>query len=135
MGHVDLLHLLQLSMIHLNAAAIGEIQRMQLKHPQPPAFFRLSVQAGGCADLSYVLELTEALTPTDRVFNCEGIQVAVDAQSWPYLAGLSLDYAEDLMGGGFRFHNPNATSSCGCGNSFTVDPTMLPVSQLQEFEI
>lgn len=123
------------SMIHLNAAAICEIQRMQLKHPQPPAFFRLSVQAGGCADLAYQLELTETAAPTDRILNCQGIQVVVDAQSWPYVVGLSLDYSEDLMGGGFRFHNPNATSSCGCGNSFAVDPTMLPVGQHQEFEI
>jgi iron-sulfur cluster assembly accessory protein len=62
----------------------------------------------------------DAVQPEDRICESSGIQVAVDGQSVKTLTGLTLDYSEDLMGGGFRFHNPNATASCGCGHSFST---------------
>jgi iron-sulfur cluster assembly accessory protein len=108
------------TMIHLSPAAIGEVNRRRSKFSPAPMLFRVSVQRGGCADLYYILDLVEAASPEDRVLDCDGVPVVVDAQSWPYLDGLTLDYSEDLMGGGFRFHNPNASSSCGCGNSFSI---------------
>lgn len=108
-------------MIHLSQTAINEVQRMKAKHPAMGVLLRLGIQPGGCADFYYTLSLDEQVAAADRVINCEGIQIVVDAQSWKYLNGLNLDYSEDLMGGGFRFHNPNATNSCGCGNSFSVD--------------
>ncbi len=107
-------------MIHLNAAALQEIRRMQSKHENATSAFRVGIQPGGCSEFCYVLGLDEATQPDDRTFFCEEIQVVVDSQSWPYLQGLNLDYSEDLMGGGFRFSNPNAVSSCGCGNSFST---------------
>jgi len=106
--------------IRLSPAAIAEVNRMKSKHPNPAALFRLGVQAGGCSDLYYTLSLSETAPSDDRLVDCDGVQVAIDAQSWQYLEGLTLDYTEDLMGGGFRFNNPNATSSCGCGNSFAM---------------
>lgn len=107
-------------MIHLQPAARQEIQRIRSKHPNSQAKFRLGVQPGGCAELVYTLGLDETVTSDDRMFDCEGIPMVVDHKSWTYLEGLSLDYSEDLMGGGFRFNNPNALSSCGCGNSFSI---------------
>jgi iron-sulfur cluster assembly protein len=56
--------------------------------------------------------------PIDQVFDCGAVQVVIDPQSWPYLNGLTLDYTEDLMGGSFRFDNPNAKQTCSCGHSF-----------------
>jgi iron-sulfur cluster assembly accessory protein len=109
------------AMIHLSQAAIGEVQRIQSKSANSDALFRLGIASGGCADFYYRLTLDTTAAPDDRVLNCDGIQVVIDAQSWKYLDGLNLDYSEDLMGGGFRFHNPNAVSHCGCGNSFSVD--------------
>jgi iron-sulfur cluster assembly protein len=109
------------TMIHLSQAAVGEVQRIQSKSFNSNALFRLGIESGGCADFYYTLTLDTTAAPDDQVFNCDGIQVVVDAQSWKYLDGLNLDYSEDLMGGGFRFHNPNAVSHCGCGNSFSVD--------------
>ena len=106
--------------VQLSPAAIAEVNRIRSKHPNPETVFRLGVQTGGCAEFHYILSLEEGVPSGDRLINCEGVQVAIDAQSWPYLEGLTLDYTEDLMGGGFRFDNPNATSSCGCGNSFAV---------------
>lgn len=108
-------------MIHLSQTAIGEVKRIRSKHSNTQALFRLAVQPGGCADFYYTLTLDEATAPDDQLFNCDGIQIAVDAQSWKYLEGLNLDYSEDLMGGGFRFNNPQAVSSCGCGNSFSIE--------------
>lgn len=106
-------------MIHLSPAAITEVNRIQAQSNQTRSLFRLSIQSGGCADLYYVLGLDEPQSG-DQIVHCDGIAIAIDPHSWQYLQGVTLDYTEDLMGGGFRFHNPNAVQSCGCGNSFSV---------------
>ncbi|GAB4368629.1 MAG: iron-sulfur cluster assembly accessory protein [Elainellaceae cyanobacterium] len=113
-------------MIHLSAAAIAEVNRIKSRYSNPEKRFRVGVKSGGCADLYYTMELDEAIATEDRVIDCNGIQVVIDPESAKYLDGLRLDYTEDLMGGGFRFHNPNAVSSCGCGNSFSVNPAPAP---------
>ncbi len=107
-------------MINISKAALAEIRRLQARRHNPEVILRLGVQRGGCADLYYTIDFDEATNFSDRVFDCDGISVTVDADSLQYLTGLTLDYSEDLMGGGFRFHNPNALESCGCGNSFRV---------------
>lgn len=107
-------------MINISKAALAEIRRLQARRHNPEANLRLGVQRGGCADLYYTIDFDEAANPGDRVFDCDGISVTVEADSLQYITGLTLDYSEDLMGGGFRFHNPNALESCGCGNSFRV---------------
>ena len=112
-------------MIHLSQAAVGEIKRLQLRHQTPEARLRLGVQHGGCSELYYTIDFDEALNPGDRVYECDDISVVVDDKSIDYISELTLDYSEDLMGGGFRFHNPNAVESCGCGNSFRVTPNAI----------
>jgi iron-sulfur cluster assembly accessory protein len=107
-------------MINLSNAAADEIKRLQIRRQKPEARLRLSVKSGGCADLYYIIDFDEVTNPSDRIYDCSGIFVIVDEQSFNYISGLTLDYSEDLMGGGFRFHNPNAVESCGCGNSFRV---------------
>ncbi|MFP4119428.1 HesB/IscA family protein [Coleofasciculus sp.] len=107
-------------MITLSQAAIAEIRRLQTKRQQQQARLRLGVKPGGCADLYYTLEFDHAVRASDRVYECQGIVVVVDEASIKHLTTLTLDYSEDLMGGGFRFDNPNAIESCGCGNSFRV---------------
>jgi iron-sulfur cluster assembly protein len=106
-------------MIQLSQAAIAEFKRTQFKHPG--ASFRLGVAAGGCIEFYYTMAWDEEIAPNDQIINCQGIQVAIAPQHQSYLNGLTLDYTEDLMGGGFRFHNPNAVSCCECGNSFAVN--------------
>lgn len=66
------------------------------------------------------MEFNEELSPDDLVDDRGTVKVVVDSQQFNYLNGLTLDYSEDLMGGGFRFKNPNAKIGCGCGNSFSV---------------
>lgn len=117
-------------MIQLSQAAASEIRRLKSKQKQPLALFRLAVKPGGCAggwyyDMSFdeagIGDLPLAAALRDRVFDEHGIQVVVDTACLDYINGLVLDYAEDLMGGGFRFHNPQALTSCGCGNSFSTE--------------
>lgn len=109
-------------MIGLSEAAIQEVLRLRRRHSSnDQAFLRLDVQATGCAGLSYHLEFSTIQSSSDRVFDCNGIRVAVDPKNLPYLTGLRLDYSEDLMGGSFRFDNPNAKQTCSCGHSFAVE--------------
>jgi iron-sulfur cluster assembly accessory protein len=107
-------------MINLSKTAASEIKRLQLKQPNPEARLRLGVQPGGCAALYYTLDFDETVHPGDRISDCSGISVIVDPESFQYISTVTLDYSEDLMGGGFRFHNPIAQESCSCGNSFRV---------------
>ncbi|MBD2663885.1 iron-sulfur cluster assembly accessory protein [Richelia sinica FACHB-800] len=106
-------------MIQLSPSATNEIGRLKSKQPAN-TLLRLRVKSGGCADWFYDLCFDEATTVEDQVFNLHGIQVVIDTQSLNYINGLTLDYSEDLMGGGFRFHNPQAISTCSCGNSFSI---------------
>lgn len=107
-------------MIYLSHSAVGEVKRLQLKHRKSGNALRLGVQPSGCSGVSYKMEFDQELRYGDQVYEFSGIRVAVDSQSFDYISGLTLDYTEDLMGGGFRFHNPNAVRTCGCGSSFAT---------------
>jgi iron-sulfur cluster assembly accessory protein len=107
-------------MIYLSQTAAKEIKRLKQSRGQSNHYFRLGVKSGGCSGLFYTLDLTERSLSGDRVTESEGIKILVDEASLPYLENLKLDYAEDLMGGGFRFSNPNAANPCSCGLSFVL---------------
>lgn len=81
---------------------------------------RIGVKAGGCSGLNYVLDIVEGPNPNDRVFEVKGLNVFCDPKSYLYLNGLQIDYESTMTGGGFKFENPNARRSCGCGTSFAV---------------
>lgn len=108
-------------MINLSKAAVEEIRRLQLRRQMPEERLRLGVKAGGCAALYYTINFDHMTNLGDRIYDCSGIAVIVDEISLNSIQELTLDYSEDLMGGGFRFHNPKAIESCGCGNSFRVE--------------
>jgi iron-sulfur cluster assembly protein len=86
----------------------------------PAAFLRVSVVGGGCSGLSYKMDFDNELKPTDQVFEHNGIKVVTDLKSFLYLVNTELDYSDGLNGKGFHFKNPNATRTCGCGESFAV---------------
>lgn len=79
---------------------------------------RVGVKGGGCSGFSYILDLTESQKDHDEVFDQSGIKVICDPKSYLYLNGVTIDFKDELMGRGFVFNNPNATSTCGCGSSF-----------------
>ena len=83
-------------------------------------FLRVSVVGGGCSGLSYKLDFDNELKPADQVFEAGGIKLVTDLKSLLYLINTELDYSDGLNGKGFFFKNPNASRTCGCGESFAV---------------
>ncbi len=81
---------------------------------------RIFVQGGGCGGMQYGMKFDEASHEGDKVYETNGVRVVIDPTSLFYVDGASIDYVDNLMGGGFHIDNPNATSSCGCGSSFRV---------------
>ena len=86
----------------------------------PAYFLRVSVVGGGCSGLSYKMDFDNEQKPTDQVFESNGIKVVTDLKSFLYLVNTTLDFSDGLNGKGFYFSNPNASRTCGCGESFAV---------------
>lgn len=84
------------------------------------ARLRVGVKGGGCSGFNYLLDLTENQKEGDEVMEQHGVTVICDPKSLLYLRGTTVDFKDELMGRGFVFDNPNATSSCGCGSSFSA---------------
>lgn len=103
------------------AKRINEIREEESLPEEAP--LRVGVVSGGCSGLTYELEFdSETSDPKegDQVMEVQGIKLIVDMRSFLYLSGTQLDYTEGLNGQGFHFHNPNATRTCSCGESFSV---------------
>src|SRR5882762_510920 len=83
-------------------------------------FLRVSVVGGGCSGLSYKMDFDNEQKPTDQIFEDNGLKVVTDLKSFLYLVNTTLDYSDGLNGKGFYFSNPNASRTCGCGESFAV---------------
>ncbi|MEM9326522.1 MAG: iron-sulfur cluster assembly accessory protein [Bacteroidota bacterium] len=81
---------------------------------------RVAVKGGGCSGLMYDLEFDDQITDNDDIFEDNGIKLVVDKKSLLYLLGTTLDFTDGLNGKGFQFVNPNATRTCGCGESFAI---------------
>ena len=107
-------------MITVTEKAVKEVKRLIEKQNAPNMYLRLGVEAGGCSGLNYLMSLDQKVTDQDKVYDFEGVKVVVDIRSLLYLMGMTLDYTGDLLGGGFKFVNPNAKKSCGCGHSFSA---------------
>ncbi|HCI58603.1 MAG: iron-sulfur cluster assembly accessory protein [Bacteroidetes bacterium] len=93
---------------------------MQAENKPADAFIRVGVEGGGCSGLTYMLVFDTELKPEDKVFEDKGIKIVCDRKSFLYLVGTELDYTDGLNGKGFQFNNPNASRTCGCGESFAV---------------
>lgn len=83
-------------------------------------FVRVAVEGGGCSGLSYKLDFDNELKKGDQAFEDKGLKLVLDMKSFLYLAGTELDFSDGLNGKGFNFNNPNASRTCGCGESFSV---------------
>ncbi len=86
----------------------------------PAYFVRVGVVGGGCSGLSYKLDFDNEQKPMDQVFEDTGVKVVTDLKSFLYLVNTELDFSDGLNGKGFYFQNPNASRTCGCGESFAV---------------
>jgi len=103
--------------IDITAAAAAEIAKQRDKRANPDAMIRIGVRGGGCTGFTYVFEWADKVRATDHVFSAHGVSIVVDPKSLVYLGGMQLDFVRGMMGHGFKFNNPNAKGSCGCGES------------------
>ncbi|HPF38199.1 MAG TPA: iron-sulfur cluster assembly accessory protein [Phycisphaerae bacterium] len=103
----------------LAASKVKEIIQGQDLNPDD-TFLRVGVKGGGCSGFSYTLDLTQEKQESDELWDLHGVKVICDPKSFIYLDGASVDYKKEFMQEGFTFSNPNATSSCGCGSSFSA---------------
>mmetsp|Transcript_18983 Transcript_18983/g.43251 ORF Transcript_18983/g.43251 Transcript_18983/m.43251 type:complete len:194 (-) Transcript_18983:102-683(-) len=112
--------------IRIRPSAMERLQELRSKSPDPSKslVLRMGVRSGGCSGMSYAMDFAEesSITEDDMIdeYITEGIKCIVDPKSMLYLYGMELDYSTELVGGGFKFFNPNAESTCGCGSSFGV---------------
>ncbi len=104
----------------LRPAAVERIRTLRRSFEKPDGGLRLRIIAGGCSGMQYRIDFAEAARANDLIVAAEDVKVFVDPKSLTYVKGSSLDYWEDLLGGGFKVVNPNAKSACSCGVSFTV---------------
>jgi len=96
------------------------LELLQKENKGNDYFVRVAVEGGGCSGLTYKLAFDNQIKETDKVFEDKGIRIVVDKKSFLYLVGTELDYTDGLNSKGFVFNNPNATRTCGCGESFAV---------------
>jgi len=106
--------------ITLTDAAIKEVKRLMNVQGLTEGGLRVGVKGGGCSGLSYTINFDEKIGPHDTVYEFDGVKVIVDMKSAIYLQGTQLDFQKDLMSGSFKFVNPNAQKTCGCGESFSA---------------
>jgi iron-sulfur cluster assembly protein len=108
--------------VELTDTAVNEIKSIcqQQKLNLDKVFLKVGVKGGGCSGFSYILDLTENKHDNDEQFDAGGIRVICDPKSLLYLDGTQIDFREELMQRGFVFKNPNATTTCGCGSSFSA---------------
>ncbi len=104
----------------LTESAAKRIAELKAQENVPNAFLRLAVSGGGCSGFQYGFSFDDTRQDGDVVFERDGVEVVVDDTSLDLLNGAEIDFVEDMMGAAFQIKNPNAASSCGCGNSFSV---------------
>jgi len=106
--------------IALTKSAADRVRVLAAGEGHPDLMLRLSVTGGGCSGYSYNFSLDGDVTADDRVFEAHGAKLIVDDVSLGLLNGAEIDYVDDLLAASFRINNPNATSTCGCGTSFSA---------------
>jgi len=107
--------------IGITERAVKEVNRIVEEQNLPEnTVLRVGVKGGGCSGFSYSLGFDDTVHDTDQSFEDMGVTVVCDPKSFLYLNGTAVDFEESLMGRGFKFGNPNASKTCGCGESFSV---------------
>jgi iron-sulfur cluster assembly accessory protein len=109
------------SPIVLTPKAVEMVKQLRSREGRPDTdALRVAVVGGGCSGFSYQMSFAERAEEGDREVAYDGVRVLVDATSAEYLAGTEIDFVSSLSGGGFKFSNPKATHTCGCGSSFSA---------------
>ena len=106
--------------VTLTEEAVKAVKRIMADNKIEGGGLRLGVTGGGCAGFTYTMNFDNEVRSDDQTYETEGIKVIIDIKSALYLSGTTIDYTSGLTGGGFKFINPLAKGSCGCGSSFTT---------------
>jgi iron-sulfur cluster assembly accessory protein len=107
--------------VEITAKAVEMVKKTREQEGIDASFgLRVAVMGGGCSGFQYALDFEQEARPTDSVFETDGLRVFVDPVSARYLEGVVIDYVFGMHGAGFKFSNPRATGTCGCGSSFAV---------------
>jgi len=106
--------------MNLTESATNKLKELIAEEGNPNIKLRVFVQGGGCSGFSYGFTFDEAINEDDFDMEFQGVKVLVDSMSMQYLQGADIDYKDDLTGSNFVINNPNATTTCGCGSSFSV---------------
>lgn len=108
------------TVLEFSDAAAKKLKALHEEESNSRLMLRVSVYGGGCSGFQYTFSLEEELNPGDRTVHKDGVSLVIDQASYQYLAGSEIDYSEGLEGAMFVVKNPNATSTCGCGASFSI---------------
>jgi iron-sulfur cluster insertion protein len=108
------------TLLEFSDSAVAKLKALQQEEDNPNLMLRVSVYGGGCSGFQYTFSLEENLKPDDRTVEKQGATLVIDQRSYQYLTGSEVDYTEGLEGAMFVVNNPNATSTCGCGASFSI---------------
>jgi iron-sulfur cluster assembly protein len=112
----------KLKVMSLTEAAAARVREIMEGAEKPLVGLRVGVRNGGCAGMSYTMEMAEAAAPTDEVVEDKGVTVLVDPKAILFLLGTEMDFQTSKLSSGFVFNNPNQTSACGCGESVAITP-------------
>lgn len=107
--------------VTLTEKAAAEIKNLLQQQGMESSALRVFVSGGGCSGLQYGMAIADELEEGDAEFSQLGVRILVDSFSMQYITGASIDYVDDVMGGGFKIDNPNAVRGCGCGSSFSTE--------------
>ncbi len=107
-------------LLEFSDSAVRKLKALQQEEDNPNLMLRVSVYGGGCSGFQYTFSLEEEVKPADKIVEKDGASLIIDQMSYQYLAGSEVDFVEGLEGAMFVVNNPNATSTCGCGASFSI---------------
>src|SRR5579871_6051513 len=114
--------LLRRQVMSLTDAAAARVRQLSESAGRPIAGLRVGVRNGGCAGMSYTMELADEVAPLDEVVEDKGVKLLIDPKAVLFLLGSEMDFKVDKLTAGFVFNNPNQTSACGCGESVALTP-------------
>ena len=108
------------TLLEFSDSAVNKLKALQTEEQNPNLMLRVSVYGGGCSGFQYTFSLEEEIKPIDKSVEKQGATLLIDQMSYQYLTGSTVDYVNGLEGAMFVVNNPNATSTCGCGASFSI---------------
>ena len=107
--------------IQVTKSAINYIRMLTKEHPNPKEILKFGIKSGGCNGFEYTVDFSDKIDKFDSIIKTDNVCIAIDSLSYMYIKDLVIDYENTLLYSGFKFKNPNASGSCGCNKSFSIN--------------